>query len=338
MTKLLKSFIGIFLWIMTISFFVLDASAQAIEWDIEDIFENHTLVRLIIDVETSDIMFASPSAVDFYGYTEAELLQMKISDLNVLTPEQVQAAVEDAFNNEQNFFEFKHRLKSGEIRDVHVYSYPFVHEGRDYLYSTVLDVTDRVRDQRMITIFQVVLGTTSVMLIAVLSVFMYYLNKDKNAFQYLANHDILTGARSRLYFENITKDHIVKRIPIEPFAFVMLDIDDFKHVNDLYGHVVGDQVLKYIVSEFQRQMPDTHSIYRYGGDEFILFLPETETLKDFEAYMREMIGILKANKPFDFNIRFSFGIVMIRSRNDLREAIKMADLKMYKMKRSANTS
>jgi diguanylate cyclase (GGDEF)-like protein/PAS domain S-box-containing protein len=328
----IKLFIMILLTFTLSTFFMLKVEAAHIEWDIEDIFIHHALVRMIIDVESQMIVFVSPSAVDFYGYTEEEMLSMKITEINTLTPAQIDSAMQKASLNEQNFFEFRHRLKNGEIRDVHVYTYPFVHEGRDYLYSTVIDVTARVREQRMLVVFQVVLGSTSIVLIAVLSIFMFYLNKDKNAFQYLANHDIMTGARSRLYFENVTKDHIVKRIPMDPFGFVMIDIDDFKHVNDIYGHVVGDQVLKYLVSELKVQMPESHSIYRYGGDEFILFIPLSEAITNLDVYMHDLIGILYANSPFDFDIKFSYGIVTIRSRNDLRDAIKMADLKMYKMK------
>ncbi|MDV7397735.1 hypothetical protein RZS08_40420, partial [Arthrospira platensis SPKY1] len=76
----------------------------------------------MIDVETQDIVFASQSATLYYGYTMQELLSMKITEINTMTPEQITRAIERASNNEQNFFEFKHQLKNGDIRDVHVYS------------------------------------------------------------------------------------------------------------------------------------------------------------------------------------------------------------------------
>jgi diguanylate cyclase (GGDEF)-like protein/PAS domain S-box-containing protein len=312
--------------------FATTKADEHIEWDLADIFENHRLVRLMIDVETQDIVFASQSASLYYGYSKEELLSMKISDINIMTPEEITRAIDRANSNQQNFFEMKHQLKNGDIRDVHVYSYPVEQDGRDYLYSTIIDVTDRVRAQRTIVLLQVVLGSTAVILIGVLGIFMHYLKKDKTSFEYLANHDILTGARSRLYFEHKTNELIIKRLNFEPFGFIMFDLDDFKHVNDMYGHVVGDQVLKYVVTELYRIMPDTHSIYRYGGDEFIIFMHAIDDNYDLDRDMKKYIASMKANSPFDFDIQISYGIEMIKTRNDLRDAIRKTDLKMYKMK------
>ncbi|MFU8793453.1 MAG: diguanylate cyclase domain-containing protein [Acholeplasmataceae bacterium] len=332
----IKRFTLLVITVCLMFFSSLTVNAQ-IDWDLEDIFTNLELVRFIIDVETQDIVFASQSAMLFYGYSETEFLSMKVSALNILSPEDIQTEIDRASASEQNYFIFKHRLKDGSIRDVQVYSYPFEHEGRDYLYTTVFDVTESVRQQRIISVLQVVLGTTALLLIGTLIGFVFYLNKDKKSYEYLANHDILTGARSRLYFEKITKDFIVKRMPFEPFAFVMIDIDHFKQVNDFYGHVVGDQVLKFIVDELYKHMPSQNKIYRYGGDEFILFIQQESTLDDIEMYMKELVSKLHANTPFAFDLVYSYGIQMINDREDLRSAIKIADSRMYKMKDANNS-
>ena len=111
------------------------------EIDFEDLFDNHQSVMLIIHPVTGDIYYANQAAVDFYGYPKDQLIGMSIDNINMLTPEEVAAERQRAANEERNFFVFKHRLADGDIRTVHVYSYPVQIEGETYLYSFIIDQT-----------------------------------------------------------------------------------------------------------------------------------------------------------------------------------------------------
>ena len=105
---------------------------------------NHTMI-LLVDPETADIIDANPAACSYYGYSLQELLSMKISDINILSRAEIDAKIAEATAEKHNSFLFKHRLKSGEIRDVEVFSGPMVIENRTLLCSVIHDVTQRVQ-------------------------------------------------------------------------------------------------------------------------------------------------------------------------------------------------
>jgi PAS domain S-box-containing protein len=109
------------------------------------LFHGSQAPKLLIDPETADIIDANEAALQFYGYELERLKKMKISDINTMSPAEISAEMEKARSQMQNFFRFKHRLASGEIRDVEVYSSNLEVRGRTLLASIIHDVTDRLR-------------------------------------------------------------------------------------------------------------------------------------------------------------------------------------------------
>jgi PAS domain S-box-containing protein len=108
-------------------------------------FVQSSAVKLLVDPDSLAIVDANLAAAEFYGYPIATLRTMKISDLNVAVPEQVQADIGLARNKVQNRFVFRHRLSSGEIRDVEVFSSPIELGGTILLHSIVHDITEQKR-------------------------------------------------------------------------------------------------------------------------------------------------------------------------------------------------
>jgi PAS domain S-box-containing protein len=106
-------------------------------------FEVNEAVKMLIDPRNGEIVEANPAACEFYGYSASVLRGMRITDINTLPPEQVQADMTWALNARQTYFLFKHRLASGEIRDVEVYSSPLNIHNRNLLFSIVHDITSR---------------------------------------------------------------------------------------------------------------------------------------------------------------------------------------------------
>ena len=107
------------------------------------LFQNNHAVMFLVDPETADIIDANPAACSFYQYSYETLVKMKISDINVLPKENVLEAIQQAKLEYKNYFPFRHRLATGEIRDVEVYSGPVQINGRTLLFSIVYDVTER---------------------------------------------------------------------------------------------------------------------------------------------------------------------------------------------------
>jgi PAS domain S-box-containing protein len=108
-------------------------------------FEKNQAIKLVIDVETATIIDANPAACEFYGYTIEEFKTKRIDEINTLSPEMVAAEMSKATSEQRNAFTFRHRLASGELRDVEVHSSPVEVRGRKLLYSIINDITERTR-------------------------------------------------------------------------------------------------------------------------------------------------------------------------------------------------
>lgn len=110
---------------------------------LKSMFNSHEAIMLIIKPISGEIMDANPSACDFYGYSKTELQNMVINDINMLPDSEVKKYRIMSFEKKQSVFIFPHRLKTGEVRLVEVYSCP-ISDGVDkLLYSIIFDVTDR---------------------------------------------------------------------------------------------------------------------------------------------------------------------------------------------------
>jgi PAS domain S-box-containing protein len=124
-----------------------EAALRESEERYRSLFENNHTVMLLIDPESARIMDANPAACLYYGYSRQELLTQKITDRNILTPAEVFQKMQRAKSEQHNHFEFRHRLASGEIRDVEVFSGPIRIKGQKLLYSIVHDDTARKQAQ-----------------------------------------------------------------------------------------------------------------------------------------------------------------------------------------------
>lgn len=108
-------------------------------------FEKHSSIFLLVDPVNGHIVKANRAASEFYGYSIEELEQMTITQINVLEPEEIKRRMDEADRLRRNYFIFPHRLASGEVRTVEVHSTPARIFDRDYLFSIVHDITERVR-------------------------------------------------------------------------------------------------------------------------------------------------------------------------------------------------
>ena len=112
------------------------------------LFENSHSVMLIIDPGSGRIVDANEAACRFYGYAKLEIIGMKIMEINTLSPAQIFEEMENAKLLRRKHFNFRHKISTGEIKDVDVYSGPIEIAGRQLLYSIIHDISERKRFER----------------------------------------------------------------------------------------------------------------------------------------------------------------------------------------------
>ena len=141
----LAVFVLLALFILVLRLRVKSVKKQLKESDIRyhNIFANEYVAMLIIDSETGLIADVNPAAEKFYGYSKSRMTQMHISDITLVDTGDILIQMSGIHSGEKRYFAFRHRLATGEIRDVDVYSVKIYFNGRNYLYTIVYDATER---------------------------------------------------------------------------------------------------------------------------------------------------------------------------------------------------
>lgn len=120
-------------------------------------------------------------------------------------------------------------------------------------------------------------------------------------------------------------------------ALIVIDLDGFKTVNDECGHDMGDKVLLSVGNILQEAVRNTDLLYRYGGDEFVGALPQTDMQGALDVAERVRKGVANLNLDFckkDMKVSSSIGLTMILSGDDFDKAFKRADSALYKAKKA----
>lgn len=157
------------------------------------------------------------------------------------------------------------------------------------------------------------------------------LKEKSNLYEYQANHDTLTGLYNRHKFKEIFSNEFkrAKRYRND-LSIIIFDIDDFKLINDNQGHLIGDEVLKVIGSIITSNVREHDIIVRWGGEEFIVLLPQTD--KEGATIVAEKIRRSiedRENHTFEFKMTTSCGISTLLSEDSEDTLLKRADLGLY---------
>lgn len=153
----------------------------------------------------------------------------------------------------------------------------------------------------------------------------------------LFNHDALTGAITRFGILPTLREQqeLVKR-HAQHCYIAMMDLDNFKGVNDLYGHAAGDKVLSESVRYLIRNLRPYDKVFRYGGEEFLLCLPYTEMTSGVERISELNAGLAKLEidigKETPIHIKASFGLALLDPDATVEQSIDRADKALYAAK------
>lgn len=162
------------------------------------------------------------------------------------------------------------------------------------------------------------------------------LEERASKFEVMAQSDTLTGLANRNSFEDKMMDEFerIERYSSEPFSLIFFDIDHFKSINDTYGHLVGDQVLRSLSNLCKGLLRTTDMLARWGGEEFVAILPMIDAnqaqivaeklRKHIEEYIFEQVG----------NITCSFGVTQYQKDDTPTAVLHRTDSAMYEAKKS----
>lgn len=153
-------------------------------------------------------------------------------------------------------------------------------------------------------------------------------------------NDCLTGLKNKGYFYlEITQSMEQIKKNKSTFSVLMVDIDNFKHVNDYYGHIIGDGVLKQLSNIFIQNVRANDTVIRWGGEEFAIILPNTDI--DGAYKLAERIRSTVETHTFccqttSCKITISVGIASVQEEMDIDNIVKLADRALYKAKEKRN--
>jgi diguanylate cyclase (GGDEF)-like protein/PAS domain S-box-containing protein len=292
----------------------IEEELRASEQLYHNMFDNILVVKLMIDPVNGAIFKANQAAANFYGWSIDTLQGMNINEINTLPEEEIKAELQRAVTEARTYFNFRHRLASGEVRDVEVYSSPIEIGGRKLLFSIIHDSTDRKKAEEQI-------------------------NSLNAELEKLALTDYLTNLPNRRHFmERGAEEFKRSRRNSQPFAFLMLDIDHFKKVNDMHGHDVGDRALQSVAACLKSSLREIDIIGRIGGEEFAVILPATSLEK--AVLLAERVRQTIANTVFaanggTFTLTVSIGAAVFEDEmSRLNDLFRKADEALYRAKQN----
>jgi diguanylate cyclase (GGDEF)-like protein/PAS domain S-box-containing protein len=158
----------------------------------------------------------------------------------------------------------------------------------------------------------------------------------------VASVDFLTGVANRRYFYEIGQRELTRlQRDGRGAALIAFDLDNFKAINDAFGHEAGDLVLKQIVMPVEQSIRPSDSFGRVGGDEFLILFSDTPVSKAVEVAERiraEISEILSVYGSARFGVTASFGVAGWDKRCDLKQLVRQADLALYRAKAKGRNS
>lgn len=287
-------------------FFVLTVREHC---EAEDAARGAEIHRLLLDSSLDaivahtlegDLLYANPAYRERAGLCATGLSGRELSWCWIGDPESAPTRMGQLFRHGQARFEIEAPpSRGGYVQEVfaRLTDSP---EG-PIILASIRDISERVRTERIM--------------------------------QHLAFHDPLTGLPNRIALEDALArltSHSDRYD--EQVGLIFIDLNDFKPINDTYGHVAGDRVLQAIGSRLERALRETDTVARYGGDEFVVVLPkieDAEALENVSAKLAAEIARPISIPSGEVSVQASFGTAIRNAGESTESLLARADFRMY---------
>ncbi|MEG0823883.1 MAG: sensor domain-containing diguanylate cyclase, partial [Erysipelotrichaceae bacterium] len=270
---------------------------------VHEILKYNKAITTLLDYNETELM-----GKDFYSLFETDI------DLRKLTLD------ENIVN-----IETKMKCKNGELKDILLSASAASDKNNSFLCIIIScqDVTKQMKIQKELELERKKLEILA------------------REYQSLSYSDLLTNLPNRRsFYEEVVKFEKRYNATGEDFAIIFLDLDKFKHVNDVYGHKGGDMFLKATAKKLTKCVNTKEFVARLAGDEFIIIIPyenENSLKNKLLKISREFSKTIKF-EGLDYEILLSYGTAIYSKTKDIDELIHKADEGMYINKRAKSSS
>lgn len=150
-----------------------------------------------------------------------------------------------------------------------------------------------------------------------------------------AHRDQLTSLWNYRYFHSkLTKEMRRLKKTQSTSCVALIDIDDFKKINDTYGHIAGDEVLRTIAAVLKKNTRKDDVVVRLGGDEFIIIFPDTNL--EYASVLAERLRKTIANHHECYQATISIGVLLVQANAEIPDLLQLVDETLYQAKRTKN--
>lgn len=237
----------------------------------------------------------------------------------------------------------KNAIFSSESKDLN-----YQKEGNHYLLKTkyieelglylIVEVKIENFTQEVTKTFYFNLITSLLVTLLVILIILYTIKTHNKELHYLANNDALTDLSNRRTF-NINFERVLNQYQRDSRdkGVILLDIDNFKNINDTYGHLVGDKVLKRIAKNLKEIIRKSDYVSRWGGEEFSILLMDAnieQTQEVSDKIKRAFENDLELSRLIKGSVTASFGLTIFKENDDMSSVMTRVDAALYFAKES----
>ncbi len=268
---------------------------------------------LLADAATRRILEANPASSTTLGYAEAELLEKSVDELFVVNDAGTVRPVQpELYAASRSDLALQVRRHDGQLLDVEVSTSPLSIDGRDVVSFILRDISARKNAERALV-------------------------DNQQRLTQVAHHDTLTGLLNRMGLQHRLPDVIEQAARTKrPVAFLYLDIDHFKKINDLHGHACGDRLLQMAAERLRSSVAASDFVVRMGGDEFVLIataVRDVAAAGTIATRIRERLAAPFEVDGQEISVTCSVGVSVFPDHGaDYEVLLKNADIALYESK------